>query len=164
MQEVVGTFGKPNQPNQTQWHKVNDFDFCFVLYQNTFASRTKPAGLDFYRQYIQKKVKQALPILSNLLITIKSKSETQSTLILDEILGSLSFATLRLFGFVMNNYVTHYSILVVYLASHLRSCVLHHVSISTKVITWSTFAFIAHAKVVEIRCCRRVNRITTNPT
>ena len=37
-----------NQHNQTQWHKVNDFDFRFVskcLHISNY--RTKPTGLDF---------------------------------------------------------------------------------------------------------------------
>ena len=34
--------------NQTQWHKVNDLDFCFVSKcLHILNSRTKPAGLDF---------------------------------------------------------------------------------------------------------------------
>ena len=38
--------GKPY--DQTQWHKVNDFDFCFVSKcLHISNSRTKPAGLDF---------------------------------------------------------------------------------------------------------------------
>ena len=37
-----------NQHNQTQWHKVNDFDFCFVSKCFHISnSRTKPARLDF---------------------------------------------------------------------------------------------------------------------
>ena len=40
-----------NQHNQTQWHKVNDFDFCFVSKcLHISNSRTKPAGPDF--QYV----------------------------------------------------------------------------------------------------------------
>ena len=35
-----------NQHNQTQWHKVNDFDFCFVLKCLDISnSRTKPAQI-----------------------------------------------------------------------------------------------------------------------
>ena len=34
--------------NNTQWHKVNDFDFCFVpKCLHVSNPRTKPAGLDF---------------------------------------------------------------------------------------------------------------------
>ena len=37
-----------NQQNQTQWHKVNYFDFCFVSKcLHISNSRYKPAGLDF---------------------------------------------------------------------------------------------------------------------
>ena len=37
-----------NQHNQTQWHKVNDFDFCFVSKcLHISNSRSKPTGLDF---------------------------------------------------------------------------------------------------------------------
>ena len=36
-----------NEHNQTQWHKVNYFDFCFVSKcLHISNSRTKPAGLD----------------------------------------------------------------------------------------------------------------------
>ena len=46
------------------------------------------------------------------------------------------------------SYVSISYVLAVYLASHLRSCVLHLVSISTEVITWLTSAFIESVKVV----------------
>ena len=40
-------------------------------------------------------------------------------------------------------------VLVVYLASHLRSCVLHLVSISTELITQATHAFIGRQGNVD---------------
>jgi hypothetical protein len=37
-----------NQQNQTQWHEVNYFDFCFVSKcLHISNSRYKPVGLDF---------------------------------------------------------------------------------------------------------------------
>ena len=46
-----------NQRNQTQLHKVNDFDFCFVskcIHISNF--RTKTTGLDIYFSYKTKTV------------------------------------------------------------------------------------------------------------
>ena len=58
------------------------------------------------------------------------------------VLVSPYFATLRLFGFTMNLSRCKVFDTRCLFASHLRSCVLHYMSISTDSIIWLTFAFI----------------------
>ena len=55
-------------------------------------------------------------------------------------------------------HVFHGVLICIFIGYQLRSCVLHLVLISTELTIRSTSAFLDHVKVLQIRCCCRINR------